>query len=136
MTQPLAHPLAWKVYTVLIIVGNVVTIVLGGPTVSNLATGAVSLILCVPLVGYSWQRPLGARWLAKAAFLLGIVAMPFTLALGGYQLGVVGVLIGLVVLLLFVPFCYASFLLGYRSEHLWSNRTPQPIPVGAAGRER
>lgn len=118
--QPLSHRTAWKVYAVLVILINFATIVGGGLSMSNIVGGAVSLVLCAPLVGYVWQRALVPSWIGKIAFVLGLFSIPVVLITSSSRHGATGFLIAAVMLLLYAPLLRATFLYGYRSNHLWS----------------
>lgn len=121
--NPLFYPLAWKAYSILVILVNLGTIVFGGLSISNVFGGAISLVLCMPLVGHAWQRALVPSWVGKVAFILGLICIPIVLISSSIRLGALGFFIASAIALLYAPFCRANFLYGYRSNHLWSGVT-------------
>lgn len=120
LSPPHSYPLAWKIYSVLVILVDLATIVGGGLSISNVLGGVISFVLCLPLVGHAWQRALVPSWVGKAAFILGLFCIPVVLISSASRLGALGLLVGSVLLLIYAPFCRANFLYGYRSNHLWS----------------
>jgi hypothetical protein len=120
VSQPISYPLAWKIYTALVMLVNLATIVSGGLSMSNIFGGVISLVLCMPLVGYAWQRPLIPSWMGKVAFILGLLCIPLVLVSSFSRLGGLGLIIASIILLIYVPLCRATYLYGYRSKHLWS----------------
>jgi hypothetical protein len=119
-SKPLSYPLAWKVYSTLVILVNLATVVFGEFSISNILGGVISLALCMPLVGHAWQWALVPSWVGKVSFVLSLLCIPIVLISSTSRLGVLGFLIAAAILLLYAPFCRASFLYGYRSKHLWS----------------
>jgi cell division protein FtsW (lipid II flippase) len=120
---------AWKGYAgvvlLLVLIDMVVAMSKGDGHWMLLALkGFWTLSLCVPLVGWAWQRLFAPRSLGKLSFYLCVVlgvlvvlSAPMTL-LPDSALTLTQVSIAVLACVLLSPFAYACFMYGWRSPHL------------------
>ena len=86
--------------------------------VSTLNAG-FSLILCLPLYGYSWQRAIVPRWIAMFAVAFSVISVAVAALINPMWIGVTSVRLIPLVLLLSAPFLIGSFNYAFRSSHLF-----------------
>ena len=118
--------LGWTIYAVAltsgVVVGEVLNLRQGPPSLVTLGNWLLTLALLTALWAYSLRRPLGTSWYWRAVFWIvlfaNVVMLVPVLLVGGAVTWFTAALTVLV-----VPAYYAAYRYAYRTPELWERAT-------------
>ncbi len=123
MTKQPRYPIAWKLYSSLIVILLLLSIVADAFTLLSVLITVLSIALTIPLIGYAWQRRLVPAWAGAVAFWLNLFGALATFYFGFGAEGIEAK-ISLAMPLFFAPCLYGTHAYAFHSSHLDRDKSP------------